>query len=732
MTTPLASPFPKVLRALWAQEPLPRWLIDDLGLASDATVELLEPSNLSLAPSVAPRIQHYVGFLVKSRFESIKSVRCFDSVWPTGLRITEIPYSVKSRNLLLAAGYLASPEALMQTTFGDLLSIPGLGIKSLIEIATLTESAIHVHEEVTARLVRGIEGADVGAHPEPKKFDETTTNELSDILREPWASQISEQDPRFAALLSLGQGTLEERIERVISDPFASMEVQQLLTNLPLIRQAIEQQKNKYLEDSLLELLSAIVGDNHSRVATIAKRLGWKGDDPKTLQECGDALGVTRERVRQIEVKVLKRLPRHPVFLPKLDAAISLLEISTPIPTFHADRLLVDHKIAKGSFSIKSLLNTAQLLGRETTLSIKTVKGQPVVVSKSTDRIVGAIMRTARALAGQAGVASVFQVGDRLAGMAEIAHLLHMDSQQAGEDDIRRVLRGYKECEFLGEDWFWFIDLPDGRNRLVNVTKRMLSVASPQSISSIREGVRRAFLYRSISNERYRGLTVPPQVVMADFFRRHPDFRIEDNELDLIKEVDYRTFLGAGEQVLVDVLRASASGVLDRKSLVERCVARGLNENTVAVYTSYSPLIEHLGLDLWKLRGVRVDPASVEAIREQNQLRPRETRLLDYGWGADGKLWVAWRLPRFMAGIVLGIPGAIRRYLQDRSFVAIAKESSRTVGQVVINAGGSSYGYGPFLRYAGADESDTMLAEFNLVSSKVDLSISDSSALEQV
>ena len=614
----------------------------------------------------------------------------------------------------------------MQATFGDLLRIPGLGIKSLIEIATLTDSAIHVHEEITTRLVRGIEGTDVTARPGPNKFDEATTNELGDVLREPWANQISEQDPRFAALLSLGQGTLEERIERVISDPSASMEVQQLLTNLPSIRQAIEQQKGKYIEDSLLELLSAIVGDDHSRVATIAARLGWKGEDPKTLQECGDALRVTRERVRQIEAKVLKRLPGHPVFLPKLDDAISLLEGSAPIPTFHAAQVLADHKISKGSFSINSLLNTAQLLGRETTLSIKTVKGQPVVVSKSTDRIVGTIIRTARALAGQAGVASVFQVGDKLAGVAEIAHLIHMDSQQASEDDIRRVLRGYKECEFLGEDWFWFTDIPEGRNRLTNLTKKILSVASPQPVSSVREGVRRAFSYRSKTTARYRGLTVPPQSVMANFFQRHPDFRLNQDELDLVKPLDFRMSIGAGEQVIIDVMRALSKGVLDRKTLVEACVARGLNESTVSVYTSYSPLLEHIGLDLWKLRGVHVDPAVVEAVREHNQLRSRETRLLEYGWTPNGKLWIAWKLPGIVSGLVLGIPGAVRRYLCGRSFPVLAKDSGRTLGEISINEGGSSYGYGPFLRYAGADQSDTLLAEFDLAKSDVQLSITDS------
>jgi RNA polymerase primary sigma factor len=42
----------------------------------------------------------------------------------------------------------------------------------------------------------------------------------------------------------------------------------------------------------------------------IALRYGLDGDEPRTLQEIGDMLGVTRERVRQIESRAKEKLRR--------------------------------------------------------------------------------------------------------------------------------------------------------------------------------------------------------------------------------------------------------------------------------------------------------------------------------------------------------------------------------------------------------------------------------------
>lgn len=42
--------------------------------------------------------------------------------------------------------------------------------------------------------------------------------------------------------------------------------------------------------------------------AIIRQRWGLDGEPPRTLQEVGDTFGVTRERIRQIEVRVLRRV----------------------------------------------------------------------------------------------------------------------------------------------------------------------------------------------------------------------------------------------------------------------------------------------------------------------------------------------------------------------------------------------------------------------------------------
>ena len=59
--------------------------------------------------------------------------------------------------------------------------------------------------------------------------------------------------------------------------------------------------RNQALQEALLAL-----GDRERQVLTL--RYGLKDEEPKTLEEIGRRLGLTRERVRQIEVETLRRL----------------------------------------------------------------------------------------------------------------------------------------------------------------------------------------------------------------------------------------------------------------------------------------------------------------------------------------------------------------------------------------------------------------------------------------
>ena len=61
------------------------------------------------------------------------------------------------------------------------------------------------------------------------------------------------------------------------------------------------------LMDKLENLLSEL-SDKHQEV--LARRFGLRGHDTSTLEEVGSEIGLTRERVRQIQVEGLVRLRR--------------------------------------------------------------------------------------------------------------------------------------------------------------------------------------------------------------------------------------------------------------------------------------------------------------------------------------------------------------------------------------------------------------------------------------
>ena len=54
---------------------------------------------------------------------------------------------------------------------------------------------------------------------------------------------------------------------------------------------------------------------NKREAMVIAMRFGLAGNTDHTLEEVGKQLGVTRERVRQIEAKALRKLRRNDILL---------------------------------------------------------------------------------------------------------------------------------------------------------------------------------------------------------------------------------------------------------------------------------------------------------------------------------------------------------------------------------------------------------------------------------
>jgi len=126
------------------------------------------------------------------------------------------------------------------------------------------------------------------------------------------------------------------------------------------------------LEDELSEL-AASASLSHKKLAS--EYLGWDGHGPRTLEMAGAASGVSRERVRQVVLRVKRRLSLASSWTPTLMKALDLCRQLCPRPAEEIAVLLQQNALARVKFHPYGLVTAAQAVGLTHSVALERVGG---------------------------------------------------------------------------------------------------------------------------------------------------------------------------------------------------------------------------------------------------------------------------------------------------------------------------------------------------------------------
>ena len=348
---------PESLRTLWGQEPLPPWIASEFNLPGGSTIASLsaEVWDASGTSALTDRQRNFVLNLVQMRRTEIRPVKVFNQPVPYWLDIKEFPFSTRTRNCLVSGKLLADNEQLSNINFGRLLEVRAMGVVSILEFACMVEAAI--------------DRASKSSAPQ-----ELTDDEILNVLSEPWIDQVGASDPRFSDLIPpVPFATVLEIIDNLTSGPSGdTAALTQLAQALTEIKRRLKEIEREPLEVQLEQFFRALSRFEGERLAALLDRFGWAGSPPVTLEESGARLGITRERLRQLQEKVQDRLKAiaFPPYLPALDKALHTLAQASPIGIEAAASLLKSSGVSRIAFHPESVIGAAVACGRTPSIKI--------------------------------------------------------------------------------------------------------------------------------------------------------------------------------------------------------------------------------------------------------------------------------------------------------------------------------------------------------------------------
>jgi hypothetical protein len=712
---------------------LPLWVCEIAGLDTEARFQDLPSEIISSSKAESKALNHFLVTLLNRRIreKTLREARCFPyskSILTQDL-IESLNMSVRTRNALNR--YVVStpgPKKIEEITFGDLADIENLGSKSLLEflnaiekyeLNTFNEDAKNNLDELSSTSL-----VDDEIHlliSELSSFEDIDQIFRGDLRFLPLNTSLP--IPNFERGSSL-KFLLEE--SEAIFETWQISEKLRLKEALSLLKVSIEEVSKLKVDTALKHLISSYYPRaKKENLEALYNRFGVNQRGVLTLEECGQMIDVTRERIRQIESKITKGISGIPgdgaVYMPALWDAISQLNNMRG-----ADIELISKKLCTQGFSGKPisvqglLLFNDLLRGQRKKLKINKLKnGQRILTEENFN--LGGIFNMMSKLYSRNGVANLptayENVEEEIVG--------------ADYDDIVSIVSSSGMWRSLDADMNWWMptNVDDiARNRLINVARKILSVSESVTARDLKEGYDRMATFRNTSGTSYSGessknIKVPPENIILEFFQNIPNFYVSDENIYFDGKLNYKEELGATEAALVEVIWESEKGIISRADLMKGGASKGVNDNSLNMYITYSVVLKHAGLDMHQINGSSINAGDLLAYKETKANSKGRKRVLLADWH-QGFIRIACLLPEFVTTMVVGAPSSVKPSLINKKF-EVFDDDGETFANIAVNEQGTIYGMGAFCKAKKSKENDILLMSFDLLESKAILNIID-------
>ncbi|MGA3036670.1 MAG: hypothetical protein ABSE64_04215 [Vulcanimicrobiaceae bacterium] len=530
-------------------------------------------------------------------------------------------------------------------------------------------------------------------------------------------SGIRSSDTRFGHLVD-ALSSKAESLDEIARNPNAirgRLDPSEILSRIEDLKQAIESAKRQSLSAEIATVLNP---DGKAGHEAVLYRLGLLNGRPTTLQEAADTVGVTRERIRQIQVKreaaILSR-PYMPVYA-AAQAALNHAVMSGARKVNDVEHDLRQQGFLKDSDCIGQIVRLAELRGDDGCQLDR----------RQGEEIVGFAKHLQRIEIAESIAAVVIEEETRNHGacsrpllegaLAERGHSSEADADRlalvlGGIPGLRTIRLGDREWFHLGHAY-----------TIALMARKILSVSPCIHVTELRRGIQR----------NYRVKAIPPSAALAQIVSLElPDWGItvDGDVMTANAPQSPDKVLPRIELTFYEVFTANG-GVMARAELLPEMKTRGMNVTSFEIMLGNSPIIQSYGRGVHGLRGAAVTPGQIEALAAHSGSRTQREPERDYGHMADGRVWLKSRLREYdLDHRFIYEPTSVRKYIADGEYkVAIdatptSYVASVSVGQIRLR--------GNLLEATGAEEGDYALMVFDRSTMAVDVLIGGENVVER-